>query len=104
MRSNADPVILSGISSYAHKQADMCTRMAKCALYWLPHLKSQGGGIMPSWGIEYEHLLVEAAHKARDDATAELDSTEDLDGDGNEMEGEEEEEVGENEYFELDDI
>ena len=104
MRSNADPVILSGISGYAHKQADMCTRMAdQCALYWLPHLKSQGGGIMPSWGIEYEHLLVEAAHKARDDATAELDSTEDLDDDGNEMEGEEEE-VGENEYFELDDI
>jgi hypothetical protein len=102
-RDSVDQVILSGISGYAHKQAAMCTRMAEqCALSWLPHLKSQGGGILPSWGLEYEHLLVEAqasVHEARDDESSELD-----DLGGNEMEGEEELEVGEDQYFELDDI
>jgi hypothetical protein len=103
-RSNADLVILSWISGYAHKQADMCTRMAeRCALYWLPHLKSQGGGIMPSWGLEYEHLLVEVGREACD-TTPGIDGTEDLNGDGNEMEGEDEDEIGENKYFELDDL
>ncbi|KIJ89355.1 hypothetical protein K443DRAFT_118082 [Laccaria amethystina LaAM-08-1] len=92
------------ISGYAHKQADMCTRMAeRCALYWLPHLKSQGGGIMPSWGLEYEHLLVEVGREACD-TTPGIDGTEDLNGDGNEMEGEDEDEIGKNKYFELDDL
>ena len=96
-------MILSGISGYAHKQAAMCTRMAEQgALSWLPHLKSQGGGILPSWGLKYKHLLVEAqasVYEACDDESSELD-----DLDSNEMEGEEELEVGEDQYFELDDI
>ena len=50
------------------------------------------------------HIWTNTCPKAHDDATPELDSTEDVDSDGNEIEGEEDEEVSENEYFELDDI
>jgi hypothetical protein len=110
MRHHPDQVISSGISGYAHKQADMSTRMAEqCALHWLPHLKLQG--IMPSWGLEYEHLLVEPRGSTcgphdvlRDDATPDLDYVEDLDDNDNETEVEDEHEGDENDYFELDDI
>ena len=71
-----------------HKQADMCTHMAEqCALHWLPHLKVQGNGIMPLWGLEYGHFLIEAAHESCDNATPELETTDDFDTDGNETGG-----------------
>ena len=56
-RNHGDQAVVSRISGYAHKQADICVHMAEqCAWHWLPHLKAKG--IVPSWGLDYEHLLV----------------------------------------------
>ena len=99
---------LSGILGYAHKQADICVHMAEqCAQHWLPHLKARG--IVPSWGLDYEHLLVKPQESLDSDeilgnTTQDLGSIEDLDEEGNETEGEEECEVDDIKYFELDDI
>ena len=98
---------MSGISGYAHKQADICVHIAEqCAQHWLPHLKAKG--IVLSWGLNYEHLLVESqeswnSSEPLGNTTQDLD-IEDLDEDGNVTEGEEEVEVDEMDYFELDDI
>ena len=106
-QNNEDQAVLSGISGYAHKQADICVCMAEqCAQHWLPHLKAKG--IVPSWGLNYEHLLVEPqeswnSSEPLGNTTQDLD-IEDLDEDGNVTEGEEEVEVDEMDYFELDDI
>ena len=108
MRNHEDQVILSGISGYAHKQAAICVRMAEqCAWHWLPHLKARG--IVPSWGLDYEHLLIKPqvsldGNKTISNTTQDLVGVEDLDEEGNEMEEEEECEVDELDYFELDDI
>lgn len=54
-RTDADPSLLSGISGYANKQADICLQIAqRCASYWLPRLKAQG--IAPSWASKYDNL------------------------------------------------
>ena len=98
---------MSGISGYAHKQADICVCIAEqCAQHWLPHLKAKG--VVPSWGLDYEHLLVESqeswnSSEPLGNTTQDLD-IEDLDEDSNVTEGEEEVEVDEMDYFELDDI
>jgi hypothetical protein len=102
-RNHPDQVVLSGISGYANKQADICVRLAEqCARHWLPPLKASG--IEPAWGRDYEHLLP-VALDGKDETygctTLDLDDVEDLE---DEIEGEEEKEVDENDYFELDDI
>ena len=106
VQTHEDQVGLSGISGYAHKQADICNRLAEqCARHWLPPLKASG--IIPSWGLDYEHLLP-VSSDGKDETfhstTLNLDGAEDLvDGD-DEMEEQEEHEVDESDYFELDDI
>lgn len=53
LRTNGEPSILSGVSGYAYKQADVCTRIAeRCAYYWLPRLKAHG--ITPSWAADFK--------------------------------------------------
>lgn len=53
---HTDPVIASGISGYAYKQAGICIQLAEqCAVYWLPYLKKIG--IVVSWASDYDHLL-----------------------------------------------
>ena len=107
-QNHEDQAISSGISGYAHKQADICVRMAEqCGQHWLPHLKARG--IVPSWGLNYKHLLVELQEslghsEALGGTTQDLDDIEDLNEDDNVTEGEEEGEVDEMDYFELDDI
>jgi len=103
VRNHPDQVVLSGISGYANKQADICVHLAEqCARHWLPPLKASG--IEPAWGRDYEHLLL-VALDGKDETygctTLDLDDVEDLE---DEIEGEEEKEVDENDYFELDDI
>ena len=52
LRTDADPLLLSGISGYANKQASICLQIAqRCAYYWLPRLKHWG--IVPSWAPKY---------------------------------------------------
>jgi hypothetical protein len=108
MQNHEDQVISSGISGYAHKQAAICVRMAEqCAWHWLPHLKARG--IVPSWGLDYKHLLIKPqvsldGNEMISNTTQDLVGVEDLDEEGNEMKEEEECEVDELDYFELDDI
>ena len=106
LRSHQDQVVLSGISGYAHKQADICVRLAEqCARHWLPALKASG--IMPSWGLDYEHLLPissDSKDETSHSTTVDPDAAEDLDDGDDEIEEQEEHEVDENDYFELDDI
>ena len=53
MQLHSDESIISGISGYAHKQAAICSCMAKqCACYWLPHLEANG--IAPTWASDFE--------------------------------------------------
>ena len=101
-------MILSDILGYAHKQADICVCMAEqCAQHWLPHLKVRG--IVPSWGLKYEHLLFKPQESLNSDETLgdtaqDFDGIEPLDEEDNETEGEKDCEVDEIDYFELDDI
>ena len=79
----------------------------QCARHWLPHLKARG--IVPSWGLDYEHLLIEPqvslnGNETISNTTQDLNGIKDLDEEGNEMEEQEECEVDEIDYFELDDI
>ena len=105
VQTHDDQVVLSGISGYAHKQADICVCLAEqCAHHWLPPLKASG--ISPLWGLDYEHLLP-VSSDGKDETfhstTLDIDG-EDLDDEGDEIEGQEEHEVDKNIYFELDDI
>ena len=99
-------MILSGISGYAHKQADICVCLAEqCACHELPPLKASG--IMPSWGLDYEHLLpisLDGKDETSHSTTLDLDGVEDLDDGDDKIEEQEEHEVDKNHYFELDDI
>ena len=99
-------MVLSGISGYAHKQADICVRLAEqCACHWLPALKASG--IMPSWGLDYEHLLPissDSKDETSHSTTVDPDAAEDLDDGDDEIEEQDEHKVDENDYFELDDI
>jgi hypothetical protein len=53
LRIHNDESIVSGISGYAHKQAAICSHMAKqCASYWLPRLEAKG--ITPTWASDFE--------------------------------------------------
>jgi hypothetical protein len=80
LRTDSDSTILSGLSGYAHKQADICRRMAEqCALHWLPHLKSRD--LTLSWAVDYDGLLsrVRPCH-----AAVQVDEDIVLDVEGNE--------------------
>ena len=64
---------------------------------------------MPSWGLDYEHLLVTTegslnSNEVFGSTTRDLDGVEDRDDKGNETEAGEEHEVDEIDYFELDDL
>jgi len=96
---HSDPGIASGISGYAHKQADICIRLAeKCAVYWLPYLIEKG--IIVSWALDYEHLPEvqegwPAVEQDLEDAVLDVEGVEDycdIDYDDNELEIEEGEE------------
>ena len=106
MRDHPDQALLSGISGYANKQADISVRLAEqCARQWLPPLKASG--IIPPWGAGYEHLLpvaLDGKDEISGRTTLDLDDIEDLEDEGDENEGVEEKEADENSYFELDDI
>jgi hypothetical protein len=107
LRTHDDATILSGISGYTHKQAAICQRMAThCAYYWLPRLKSKG--ITPSWAAEY----VDSVNPSRSrsyvvqcDGAVDLGEVVtgiegDVDTDGDEEE--EQSEIGDDDFFELD--
>ena len=108
--NHGDPKVSSGISGYAHKQADSCEHLAECcAVHWLLHLKVRG--IIPSWASDYEHLLsdiVVPLHDPDVNASAPLDHPDDQDlGDDEEFDSEDrdkEHEVDEADFFNLDDI
>jgi len=52
LREVGDPSILTGVSAYAHKQADVTRQMAaRYAQHWLPVLKKHG--IDPEWASKY---------------------------------------------------
>ena len=106
VRDHPDQALLSGISGYANKQADISVRLAEqCARQWLPPLKASG--IIPPWGAGYEHLLpvaLDGKDEISGHTTLDLDDNEDLEDEGDENEGVEEKEADENSYFELDDI
>lgn len=64
LQSQGDPTVLSGLSGYANKQAEICTLVAeRCALYWLPYLWDRG--LTPEWGTEYESKLTEQVIDSR---------------------------------------
>jgi hypothetical protein len=68
-RQNADPTVLNGISAYAHKQANICHRMAaRCASYWLPITNKHA--INPTWSKKYNTNILTTTE---DDATSEDD-------------------------------
>ena len=90
-QNHGDPKFSSGISGYAHKQADISECLAEwCAVHWLPHLKLRG--ITPMWASDYEHLLSDVPVPLHDPdvgAGAPLDQPDDRDlGDDEELEGE----------------
>lgn len=77
-RTDLEPSIQSGVAAYAHKQADICLRMAaRCATYWLPIMKKHG--IFPSWGEKYTQRstvsleIGPASDSENDDDNDELD-------------------------------
>ena len=52
LREVGDPGILTGVSAYAYKQADLTHQMAtRCTQQWLPVLKKHG--IDPEWASKY---------------------------------------------------
>lgn len=102
MPRHDNPDISSGISGYAHKQADISTRLAEeCARHWLPCLKERG--IRPVWASEYEHLISAPCDGEKNSDEADLDGVED-DCDDEEGDEEHEEHEVEEGYCNLDDI
>ena len=109
MQNHNDPTVLSGISGYAYKQADICDRLAeRCAVHWLPHLKVRG--IIPSWASDYEHMLSDVPVPLHN---PDVDVGVSLDNDGEDLrhdieldmeDRDEEHEVDEADCFNLDDI
>ena len=96
---------LVAFSGYAHKQATICQCMAThCAYYWLPQLKSKG--ITPSWAAEYVDSVNPSRSRSyvvqHDGAVGEVVTgmEGDMDTDGDEEE--EQSEIGNDDFFELD--
>ena len=86
LRLHSDESIVSGISGYAHKQAAICSRMAKkCACYWLPRLEANG--ITPTWESDFE-----MASGNVNDVGGEVGEDDDYDIDKEEMDTENEDE------------
>jgi hypothetical protein len=77
VRNEGDAAILSGVAGYANKQAAICERLAaKCAMHWLPQLKTKG--IIPGWAAEYE-VLGQAQSHDLPQVDNEMDDDTDLD-------------------------
>ncbi|KDR76587.1 hypothetical protein GALMADRAFT_67342 [Galerina marginata CBS 339.88] len=75
-RRNLESSVESGLIAYAHKQANICLRMAaRCAIDWLPILKEHG--IIPTWNVRYSGVIVTSTEA---NITSDSEDDEGLDG------------------------